>query len=175
MTPLRSLLGALALTLLAIVPEGVTAQPRQGPPGGREHLEQRVRDRFESLIREELAIDESTATRLRETMESFFPERRALGVRNGELRRRLRDLDAVLPPAEAREILDALIEVQQAEVDLFAREQAELLTFLAPGQLLRFYALRDQFEERVRRMREQSRGSGDGAAGARRGGGGGGP
>ncbi|MEK9501098.1 hypothetical protein [Gaopeijia maritima] len=175
MNTLRSLLGVLALTLLAILPEGVTAQPRQGPPDGREHLEQRVRDRFDSLIRNELAIDESTAVRLRETMESFIPERRALGMRNGELRRRLRELDAVLPPVEAKEILDDLIEVQEAEVSLFAREQARILEFLSPGQLLRFYALRDQFEERVRRLRDQSGGSGEVPSGPRRGGGGGHP
>lgn len=175
MNTVRSLFGVLLLTLLAILPEGAAAQPRQGPPDGREHLEQRVRERFESLIRAELAIDESTATRLRETMESFFPERRALGMRNGALRRQLRELDDVLPPAEAQAVLDALIEVQQAEVDLFAREQAELLEFLAPGQLLRFYALRDQFEERVRRVRDQSGGAGDAPSGSRRRGGGGRP
>lgn len=169
MTTLRTLFGVLLVALLTVLPDPILAQPGGGgPPEGREHLERRVRERFDALIRTELDIDEATSTRLRETMESFLPERRELGMRHGQLRNRMRELDSVLPAAEARSILDALVEVQQEEVALFAREQAALLEFISPGQLLRFYALRDQFGERVRRLRTDE-------GGTRRGGGGGGP
>lgn len=163
----RSVWGALALLFLAFAPEVALAQPGQGPPPeGREHLERRVRERFDGMIRTALSIDETTATRLRVTMDSFQPERRTLSMREGELRREMRELDSILGAAEAQAMLDALIEVQQAEVELFAREQQALLAFLTPGQLLRFYAVRDQFGDRVRELRGEP-------TGARRGGGGG--
>lgn len=174
MIAIRGMLGVLLVAVLTVTPELAMAQPGQpgAPPEGREHLERRVHERFDALIRTELAIDEATSVRLRETMMSFLPERRRLGARHAALRARMRELDSILPAAEATAMLRELVAVQEEEVALFASEQEAILGFLSPGQLLRFYALRDQFEERVRRLRSEDGG------GARRGGGvggGGGP
>lgn len=153
---------------LALVPQAGVAQVRQGPPGeARQRLEMQVRERFETMIRDELGIDEGTAAALRETMDGFMGERRALGQRQAELRRRLRSSGALLDEAEARAVLDEVVAVQRAEVDLLGREQAALLEILSPPQLVRFYTLREQFGERVRNLR-------GGPAAGRRGGGGGG-
>ncbi len=162
-----ALLFTLALGLPALAPTPVAAQTaRQGPPTeARQRLERQVRERFETLIREELGIDEATSTALRETMESFMGERRDLAMRQAELRRRLGSSGTLLDEAGAREVLDEVVAVQRAEVDLLAREQEALLGILSPPQLVRFYTLRERFGERVRTLR-------GGPAGTRRGGGG---
>ena len=170
MTMARSLATILLLALLTLLPEPALAQRGQtGAPESREQLERRVRERFESLIRKELSIDEATSTRLRMMAEQFAPERRQLARQRGELRRAMRSLDDLLPAAEAQAILDDLVEVQRAELEMLVRERAALLAFLSPGQVLRFYALRDQFGDRVRDVRDRPTGRGPGGGGAPRG------
>lgn len=162
MTMIRALAPLLLLFLVIVAPEAAEAQRSQQPPESREHLERRVRDRFEALIRKELDVDETTAARLRATVEEFTPERRELARRQGELRRTMRRLDDVLPPAEAQAVLDDLVDLQRAEVDLIVRERTALLRFLSPGQVLRFYALRDQLGDRVRDVRNRPDGRSSG-------------
>lgn len=162
-----ALLWTLSLGLPALAPSPASAQvARQGPPTeARQRLERQVRERFETLIQEELQIDEATSTALRQTMQSFMEERRGLAVRQDELRHRLSSSGALLDQAEASSVLDEVVAVQRAEVDLLAREQEALLGILSPPQLVRFYTLRERFGERVRTLR-------GGPPGTRRGGGG---
>lgn len=160
----------LALLVLLVAPAPSAAQRGQESTAeSREHLERRVRERFEALIRKELGVDDATASRLRTAVEQFSPQRHDLARRQGEVRRVMRHLDALLPPAEAQVILDDLVALQRAELDLIVRERAALMEFLSPGQVLRFYALRDQLNDRVRDARDRDRDRSGG-----RGGGGGG-
>ncbi|MBT8337899.1 MAG: hypothetical protein KJO11_14935 [Gemmatimonadetes bacterium] len=161
------LMGALLLVGVdAFTPAGTAAQIRERPGSeNRERLERQIRERFENLIQTELGIDEAVSAELRSTMESFTEERRALGQRQAEFRRRLRSSGSLLDVDAAQEVLDELVAVQRAEGDLLAREQAALLQVLTPPQLVRFYTLREQFTERVRALR------GGGPPGRRGGGG----
>ena len=147
------ILVAVVAGLMALaVPASSQVRPRPTPEA-RERLERQVRERFQQLIQTELGIDEAVSVSLREAMESFNEERRALAMRQAELRRRLRSSGSLLDADEAREVLDEVVAVQQVEVDLLAREQGALLEILSPPQLVRFYTLREQFSERVRRLR----------------------
>ena len=162
----------LALALLcageALAPVAAAAQDRRPGAPNRERLERQIRERFETLIQNELGIEEAVSVELRTAMESFTDERRALARRQVELRRSLRSSGTLLDAAEAQAVLDEVVAVQRAEGDLLAREQEVLLRILSPPQLVRFYTLREQFNERVRTLR------GGGPPG-RRGGGGDGP
>ena len=60
-----------------------------------------------------------------------------------------------------------MIRVQEAEFDLYRREQAELLTVLTPNQLVRFYKIRDDWGQRIQDLR---RPRGPGGPGGRVGG-----
>lgn len=144
---------ALVLVFAAGAPP-LVSQVRQGPPAeARQRLEREVRERFETLIQEELGIDEATSAALRDTMEGFMPARRGLAGRQAELRRRMRSSGTLLDEAEARAVLSELVAVQREEVDLLDREQEALLGVLSPPQLVRFYTLRERFNERVRELR----------------------
>lgn len=155
----------------ALVSTPLSAQMRPGgpPTEQRQRLEQQVRERFEAMIRSELGIDEETSVALREVVDRFSGDRRELSQRQQSLRRRLRSSGSLLDADEARSVLDELVAVQQAEVDLLSEEQAALLQILSAPQLVRFYMLREQLGERVRNLR------GGGADAARRPGGGGQP
>lgn len=158
--------------LLAAAPIQAQVRPGGPPTEARERLERQVRERFESLIQEELGIDESTATALREVVDGFAGDRRALSQRQNELRRGMRSSGTLFEASEAQAVLDELIAVQRDEVDLLEREQEALLTILSPPQLVRFYTLRERFGERVRNLRGRP---GAAARGGRSGGQAGGP
>ncbi len=150
-----------ALTLAVAMPglgtAPLVAQGRQGTtPEARQRLEHQVRERFNALVRTELGIDEATTARLQEVLETFMVERRELGVRQADARRRLRSSGTLLDEASARAVLDDLVEVQRDEVDLLEREQQALLAVLSAPQLVRFYTLRDSLAERIRRLRGEA-------------------
>ena len=133
----------------------LVAQVRPGGPPSeqRQRLERQIGERFQALIRTELGIDDETSTALREVADQFSGDRRALSQRQQSLRRRLRSSGSLLDADEAQAVLDELLAVQQAEVDLLTREQAAFSEILSAPQLVRFYMLREQLSERVRNIR----------------------
>ena len=154
----RSLVSLVWMLLAAPLVLSSAPVLAQGRPGGppterRQRLESQVRERFEALIRTELGIDEATSVALREVVDRFSGDRRALSQRQQQLRRRLRSSGSLLDAGEAQGVLDELVAVQQAEVDLLTLEQGALLEILSAPQLVRFYTLREQFGERVRNLR----------------------
>jgi Spy/CpxP family protein refolding chaperone len=74
----------------------------------------------------------------------------------------------------ARGLLTEMVALQQSELDLYKREQEELLKFLTPVQVVRYYRLRDDLGQRVQqlRMRRGWGGGGGGVGQGIRGGGG---
>lgn len=162
--------GLLATAVLSCVSmpatSGLRAQLRpQGPPP-RAELEERVRERFEAVVNRELGLDAAQGDSLRAIVMAFQPERRALGRRHMELRRELGELQAPPAAARARSLLDELVEVQREEARILELEIDRLLTLLTPGQVVRFYTLREQMAQRMRRLQERiGRGRGGGPGG----------
>jgi hypothetical protein len=66
---------------------------------------------------------------------------------------------------DASALLQEMVDLQQQELDLYKREQAELLTVMTPTELVRFYRLRDNLGQRLQQLR-QGRGRGGGQGGA---------
>jgi len=161
-------ISALALAgVLTMAPVFVSAQVTP-PPGGqrqRSELERRLHLGFQRSIQNQLGLGQETMQSLQGLMQSFQEERQVLNRAQGSLRYRLRD------PAlrdigedEARSILKEMVDVQQRELDLYRREQEELLKVVSPVQLIRFYGLRDDLGLRVQQLR-QGRGQGGGPGG----------
>jgi hypothetical protein len=154
-----------ALIALALCAPAV-AQGQAQPPLARPELERRVRARFGETVRAELGIDEQQLERVQRVEASFQQARQELVRREIALRRRM--LPGAAPrrtEEEARALLAELVAVREEEGRLFRAEMDGLLEVLSPPQVLRFYELREQLMERVRRVRGPGRGGPPGARG----------
>jgi hypothetical protein len=131
----------------------------QPPIGGpRQQLEQRLRMRFEQIVRQRLQLTNQQVAQLRASNRRFAPQRRALAMREREIRQAMR---AELQPGVAANeqhlsaLTDSLFGVQRARLDMLQSEQRDLATFLTPSQRVRYYALQEQLRRRVEALRQQ--------------------
>lgn len=163
---------ALVATFLTL-PWAGTVSAQRGGPGGRgaerEAMQERIRERFGEIVRRQLGLDRSTQQALLEAVRASERARRALLGREMELRGRLREQAEMFPrrdppplldPTQAREVLREMAAIREAEIRLFREEQERLLQVLTPPQLVRFYALREDLAQRIRRLRRGPPGPG---------------
>lgn len=165
--PVLAFFVVLGLTPLSM---GAQVTPPRGGQGQRQRLEleNRLQRGFQQSIMADLGLDQSTMQGVRSTIQSFQAERSSLNRDQASLRYRFRDPDlSGLGEDEARAILQEMVDLQQRELELYKREQAELLAFLTPVQLVRFYKLRESMGQRVNQLR-QGRGQGVGPGGQSR-------
>lgn len=155
-------MGALA-TLAGPTPAEAQRRDRMGP-GQRENMEQarevleaRLRVFFANAVRTRLDLSDAEMDRVQETLRAFEEERRSLAREEAELRRSLGpalgDGREELSEAEAREALDRLAALREAEAGIFRREQEALLDVLTPGEVIRLYQLREALVNRLRNVR----------------------
>ncbi len=147
-------------------PDAGTQTPAPyGPPASRgaatlqrQQLEQRVRQRFEQIVRTRLQLTDQQVVELRQTNERFAAPRRALAERERGLRhamrQELRDTGPRNQGLLAAQI-DSILAIQRTRLDLLASEQRELSRFLTPAQRVQYYALQEQLRQRVEQMRRQ--------------------
>jgi hypothetical protein len=161
----------VAVLILALgtvlVPGGSEAQV--GPPGGgrqRQQLERRLEMGFARIVQNRLGLTPEKLGEVQSVMQSFRADRQEINQAQASLRYRLRDpgLEQI-SDEDARDLLAEMIRVQEAELDLYRREQQELLTVLTPNQVLRFYGLREEWGRRIQELRQPGgpRGPGGGA------------
>jgi hypothetical protein len=151
----------------ALGPRHLGAQVR--PPGGmrqRQQLERRVEQGFARLVQSQLGLSQEQLTSLQAVMQTFREDRQAVNRAQASLRYRLGDPAlADLTDDAAREILAEMIRAQEEELDLYRREQAQLLTVLSPSQLVRFYRLREEWGRRIQELRQPGGPRGPGVPG----------
>jgi Spy/CpxP family protein refolding chaperone len=116
-------------------------------------MEREVQRRFQERVRRELGLDDEQARALAQAVTAFQDERRSLLQREARLRQRLRSTGPLLSDDEAGEVLEEMAALQVEEARLLQREQARLLEVLTAPQAVRFYTLRAELGERVRRLR----------------------
>jgi hypothetical protein len=159
--PLARLLiaGVFSLGLLS----GVAGAQRPGPdsaPARREMLEQRVRQRMATVVRERLRLSDDQMRRLGEVNRDMEAQRRQLNEQERNLRVGLRaELvrgDSASQDRVAR-IVDQLIDVQRRRIDILAREQRALSSFMTPVQRAQYLAIQDQLRRRMEEMRGRPR------------------
>ena len=143
-----------ALLLLLVGAAGPSAA--QDRPARRAALEERVRQRLATVVRERLQLDDASMRRLLETNRRFESRQRELlrderGIRL-ELRRQL-SRDANADQARVDALLDRLLDVQRRRLDIVREEQRDLEAFLTPVQRARYLALQDELRRRVDEMR----------------------
>jgi len=148
----------MAVTLAGAPAVGIAPLSAQ-PPGPqrsqmeRAQLERRVLAQFSQIVQDELGLDSAATAGLFAVVEEFGDQRRALQMREMGLNRRLRSTGVYLSDEESSAALREFIAIKREELTLLEAEQARLAEELSPPQLLRFYALREQMGERIRRLR----------------------
>ena len=158
MTPLLRIPWLQVLALLAVLaPVPAAAQQRA-------QLERRVRERFAQMVMNRLGLDDDQTARLRGTIEEFRQERSVLAAESRSLRVRARNAvqqtgGGVLDDEAGAGFLAELRELAQREADLVVAEQEALGQVLTPGQLVVFYQMRDQMNQRIQQLRN-NRGNG---------------
>jgi hypothetical protein len=141
------------IALLALAPGQLFGQQgQQRPP--RAEIEQRIRARFGEQVRRELGLTDEQLAAVQQVEASFRDQRLQLVQREAQLRRQLRRDDDARTPEQARVLLEEMAAVRADEARLFQAEMDALLQTLTADQVLRFYELRDDFLERVRRIRQ---------------------
>jgi Zn-dependent M32 family carboxypeptidase len=141
------------LALLALLPAPALAQGQ----GRRQQMEERIRARFGEQVRRELGLTEEQFAAVQQVEASFQEQRLELVRRESELRRQLRRDDDTRTEEQALTLLQEMAAVRADEAQLFQAEMDAFRQTLTADQLLRFYELRDQLMERVRRLRQGSR------------------
>jgi hypothetical protein len=165
---MRRALGIIALTGVTMLIPALVAAQVAPPAGGQRHrmeLEQRLHAGFGQMIQNRLGLSQEKVGALQGVMRSFQQDRMELNQARASLRFRLREQALQrMPEAEARALLDEMVRLQEREVDLYRREQEQLLGVLTPIQLVRFYGLRENLGQQVQEIR-QGRGLGRGPGG----------
>jgi Spy/CpxP family protein refolding chaperone len=155
---------AAAVTLLPALAAAQVAPP----PGGQRHrmeMEQRLHAGFGQMVQNRLGLGREKVAALQGVMMAFQQDRMELNQARATVRFRLREQALQrMPEAEARALLEEMVRLQEREVDLYRREQEELLKVLTPLQLVRFYGLRESLGQQVQEIR-QGRGLGRGPGG----------
>jgi hypothetical protein len=131
---------------------------RPSDSGPRQQLERRLRLQFEQIVRQRLQLTDAQVIKLRATNRQFAPQRRALALREREIRQEIR---ANLRPRGALDeprvstLIDSLLVLQHARLDLLQSEQRDLATYLSPSQRVRYYALEEQVRRRIEALRQR--------------------
>ena len=159
---IERVLGLLMSALLMGGAEGLVAQRGgdQQPGGGgqREEMERRIQARFDNLVREALSLTDDQVEQLEGVVEDFRDQRVDFSQRERSTRARVGRLGvrgggAELTEQEASEILAEMLELSGDEATLFREEQEAFLQILSAPQVVRFIVMRQQFGDRIRRLR----------------------
>jgi LTXXQ motif family protein len=148
----KVILGALCAGLLLFsVPQELQGQGRRQQP--RREMERQVQQRFQQRVLAELGLTAEEGARLNQVVEASQEGRRRLMRREMALRQKLRGTGPLLSTETALEVLEEMAQVQEEEALLLRSELEQLLQVLTPPQAVRFYTLRADLGDRIRRLR----------------------
>ena len=153
----------LLMLLLAAPVVGAQTPADTGDDAEVQQLQQRIRQRWNERVRQDLDLTDDQATRLQAT-EGRFIERRRVLARD---QRAVADaLHGQLQPGVAangdsvRKLMDARDRNRAALAQLEGDEDREIAGYLTPVQHARYQALREQLRRRIQEIRERRRGMG---------------
>ena len=148
----KVILGALCAGLLfSSAPQELEGQGRR--PQARREMERQVQHRFQQRVSAELGLTAEEGAQLNQVVEASQQQRRLLVRREMELRQKLGGSGPLLSETMALEVLEEMAQVQEEEARLLRSELAGLLEVLTPPQAVRFFMLRAELGDRVRRLR----------------------
>ncbi len=143
--------------LLSFMPALASAQVTPLPGGQRQRLEleRRLQQGFNRSVQTQLGWDQARMQSLQGILRSFQEDRQTLNRAQASLRYRLRDPALQdWSESDAQALLQEMVDLQEQELDLYKREQAELLKVMTSVELVRFYRLRDNLGQRLQQLRQ---------------------
>jgi Spy/CpxP family protein refolding chaperone len=152
---------ALCVLLLAAAAGPLAAQAEHDTLPRSRALRERIEQRFAVRVKEELALSDEQATRLKAIATEYGAHRRELRHRERDLRAALdgqirdgttSDQDSVA--RLTRELLDLRVEYAES----WREEMGKLSPFLTPVQRARLLVMRERLIQRVHEMRGERRG-----------------
>lgn len=148
---------------------GVRAQARA--PQDRAQLEQQIRNRIATQLKNQLKLTEDQFTKLQATNKRFEEKRRLLVEQERDARMSMRDLilaGDTTNQAKVSGALDKMMQIQRQRFELVEQEQKELAGYLTPMQRARYLGMQEQMRRRMDEFRAQAgrRGAAGPGAGA---------
>lgn len=171
-------LGLMAGTAVAQNPPAAApAQPQGGmrgqmrAPQDRAQLEQQIRNRIATQLKNQLSLSEDQFTKLQATNKRFEEKRRLLVEQERDARMSMRDLilaGDTTNQAKVSGALDKMMQIQRQRFELVEQEQKELAGYLTPMQRARYLGMQEQMRRRIDEFRAQAgrRGAAGPGAGA---------
>jgi len=150
----------LMLLALAGAAPALGAQRPSAPPqgGNRQMLEQRVRERFATVVRQRVGLSDEQMRRLAEVNQRIEARRRTLVEQERDVRIGLRSEIMAGENANQQrvsQLIDQMLRVQRERVALLEEEQRELSAFMTPVQRARYLAVQDQIRRTIEDMRRR--------------------
>lgn len=163
----------IAVLLVAFV-SPANAQRAEGanPGGGREALEQRVRERMAQVVKQRVGVTDAQMEKIGATNRKFEEQRRMLVEQERDIRMGVREEVLAGEKADQERVarlLDQMVKVQRERLSLLEQEQRDLASFLTPVQRAKYMAVQDQVRNRMDEMRQNREGKKGGAGRARKG------
>lgn len=153
---LSRVISLLALSLTVTAPALAQRPELDSAPARRQALEERVRQRMASVVKQRVGLSDDQMRRLAEVNRDIEAQRRLLQDQERDVRIGLRGEvmrgDSANQERVAR-YLDQLIDLQRRRIDLISREQRALGGFMTPVQRAKYLAMQDQVRRRVEEMR----------------------
>ena len=151
---MRFVAGILLLVTLVLGGAAPLTAQDTDRPQSRVELERRVRQVFINRLRQELRLTPNEIQSLQEVIRWSEGQRQAVAADTRSMNDRVTEyLRSGGTEQAARELLAERAEIQAREARLFAEEQERLLTVMSAPQVVRFYVIRDDLNDRIRRLR----------------------
>lgn len=147
----------VGIALLTVAGVAAAQNPPAPRPGvNRAELEQQVRNRIGTQLKNELRLSDDQFTKLQATNRRFQEKRRLLVGQERDARMAMRDLLITGDTASQGKVsaaIDRMLQIQRQRFDLLEQEQKELAAYLSPMQRARFLGMQEQMRRRVDNLR----------------------
>lgn len=139
---------------LVFVAHGVAAQDSTPQ---RNALAKALRERWQQIVHDKLALTDVQMRQLQETTRHFNAQRQTLNHAERAIRKEMRDQVTGVTPTDDKHLaamIDTVLDLQRQRLELTRNEQRELSLFLTPLQRVKYLALQEQLRQQIERLRQ---------------------
>lgn len=139
---------------LVFVAHGVAAQDSTPQ---RNALAKALRERWQQIVHDKLALTDVQMRQLQETTRHFNAQRQTLNQAERAIRKEMRDQVTGVTPTDDKHLaamIDTVLDLQRQRLELTRNEQRELSLFLTPLQRVKYLALQEQLRQQIERLRQ---------------------
>lgn len=125
----------------------------------RNALAKALRERWQQIVHDKLALTDVQMRQLQETTRHFNAQRQTLNKEEREIRKEMRDQVTGVTPTDDKHLaamIDTVLDLQRQRLELTRNEQRELSLFLTPLQRVKYLALQEQLRQQIERLRQAS-------------------